>query len=193
MGNIKCVGICAFLLFSLGVSIELPADAGKKRPEKWAKQIELKGVPNLHRVSDELYRCAQPSKEGFKNLEKMGIKTVVNLRSFHSDRNPINNTDMEYIHIYMKAWHPEKEDVIKFLKIVSDPTKTPVLIHCQHGADRTGTMCAVYRIAVQGWTKEDAIEEMREGDYNFHEIWKNIVPWIKKLDIKAIKKEAGIK
>jgi protein tyrosine/serine phosphatase len=181
------------MLLAFGISIDMAAEDGKKRPEKWAEPIKLAGVPNLHKVSSQLCRCAQPTKEGFKNLEKMGIKTVVNLRSFHSDRKKVKDTNMEYIHIYMKAWHPEKKEIIKFLKTVTDPAKTPVLVHCQHGADRTGTMCAVYRIAVQGWSKEDALEEMRQGDYNFHEIWKNLVPWIKKLDVEAIKKEAGIK
>jgi hypothetical protein len=68
-----------------------------------------------------------------------------------------------------------------------------VLVHCHHGADRTGTMCALYRIAIQGWTKEDAIQEMVQGGYGFHEMWINLPDWIDKLDIESMKKEAGIK
>jgi protein tyrosine phosphatase (PTP) superfamily phosphohydrolase (DUF442 family) len=41
----------------------------------------------------------------------------------------------------MKAWHPEEKEIVKFLKTVTDKTKTPVFVHCQHGADRTGLMC----------------------------------------------------
>ena len=48
---------------------------------KWAERIELPGVPNFHKVSNDLYRGAQPTAEGMKRLEKLGIKTVVNLRS----------------------------------------------------------------------------------------------------------------
>ena len=48
---------------------------------KWAERLELPGVPNLHRVSENLYRGAQPGAEGMKQLEKLGVKTVVNLRS----------------------------------------------------------------------------------------------------------------
>ena len=44
-------------------------------------------------------------------------------------------------------------------------------MHCQQGADRTGTMMAFYRIAVQGWPKDDAIAEMKNGGYGFHSIW----------------------
>jgi protein tyrosine phosphatase (PTP) superfamily phosphohydrolase (DUF442 family) len=163
----------------------------KERPAKWAKAVKLKGAPNLHKVSDILYRSAQPSKEGMKNLKDMGIKTIVNLRSFHSDRDEIGDTKLQYEHIYMKAWHPEKKEVIRFIKIVSDPKNQPVLVHCQHGADRTGTMCAVYRMVFQDWSKEDAIEEMKEGGYNFHSVWVNLEPWIKKLDVEKLKKEIG--
>jgi len=81
---------------------------------------------------------------------------------------------------------------VRFLKIVSNPKRTPLLIHCQHGADRTGTLSAVYRVAVQGWSREEAIREMTQGGYGFHDIWVNLVPWFKKLDIKAVKQKAGI-
>jgi len=128
-----------------------------------------------------------------KYLKQMGIETVVNLRSFHSDRNEIGNTGLAYEHIYMKAWHPERKEIVRFLQIVSNPKRTPVLVHCQHGADRTGTMSALYRIVVEGWTKEEAIAEMTEGGFRFHKIWANLPDWIAELDIESISKDAGIK
>ena len=164
----------------------------ENHPASWAQPIELKGVPNLHKISDNLYRSAQPTAEGMQNLKELGIETIVNLRSFHSDREEIGNTGLAYEHIYMKAWHPEHKEIVRFLQIVSNPKRTPVLVHCQHGADRTGTMSTLYRIAIQGWSKEDAINEMIKGGYGFHGIWKNLAPWIESLDIEAIKKEAGL-
>ncbi len=73
------------------------------RPAHWAKPIQMGGVPNLHKVSDTLYRSAQPSAEGMKNLKAVGIQTVINLRSFHSDRDEIGDTGLAYEHITMKA------------------------------------------------------------------------------------------
>ena len=168
------------------------SDLAGKRPASWAQPVRLDGVPNLHKVSDNLYRSAQPTAEGMKNLKQMGIVTVVNLRSFHSDRDEIGNTGLGYEHIYMKAWHPERKEAVRFLQIVTNPKRTPVLVHCLHGADRTGTMCALYRIAVQGWTKEEAIREMSEGGFNFHSVFGNLPEWIQNLDIESIKKDAGI-
>jgi protein tyrosine phosphatase (PTP) superfamily phosphohydrolase (DUF442 family) len=163
------------------------------RPTNWAQPILLEGVPNLHKVRDTLYRSAQPSAEGMKNLKTMGIETIVNLRSFHSDRDKIKETGLAYEHIYMKAWHPEEEDAVRFLQIVTNSKRTPVLVHCQHGADRTGAMCAIYRVAVQGWSREEALKEMTEGGFGFHGIWQDLVQWINSLEMEEIKKRAGIR
>ncbi len=179
-----------FLTLTAGICIDGPFAAG--RAVHWAEPIDLHGVPNLHKVSEHLYRSAQPTAEGMRNLKALGIKTIVNLRSFHSDRDEIGQTGLGYERMYMKAWHPEEEEVVRFLKIVTDPKRTPVLVHCQHGADRTGTMCAVYRLAIQGWTKEEAIKEMTEGGFGFHSIWKNLIYWINGLDIEKNRWKAGI-
>jgi protein tyrosine phosphatase (PTP) superfamily phosphohydrolase (DUF442 family) len=160
--------------------------------KKWAERIELPGLLNLHKVSDDLYRGAQPTAEGMKQLEKLGIKTVVNLRSMHSDRNEMKGTTLSYEHINMTTWNVEDKDIVRFLQIVTDPNRTPVFVHCQHGADRTGTMCAIYRIAVKGWSKDEAIEEMTKGGFGYHSIWQNLPKYIRKINIEEIKQSAGL-
>jgi protein tyrosine phosphatase len=127
-----------------------------------------------------------------RNLKRQGIETVVNLRSFHSDRDEIGTSGLAYEHIYMKAWHPERKEAVRFLQIVTNPRRTPVLVHCLHGSDRTGTMCALYRIAVQGWSKEDAILEMTNGGFGFHEAFDNLPEWIRELHVESLRKDAGI-
>lgn len=188
----KAIKMAVFVCIVMATAIA-GAEPAANRPAAWAQPLEVKGVPNLHKVSDTLYRSAQPTADGFRNLKQMGIKTVLNLRAFHSDRDEMGDTGIRGEHIYMKTWHPEREDVVNFLRIVTDPQRATVLVHCQHGADRTGTMCAIYRVAVQSWTKEEAVREMTEGGFGFHEIWGNLPPWIADLDIESIKKEAGIK
>jgi uncharacterized protein (TIGR01244 family) len=187
MKSILVILVC-FILVNGSEASEI-AD---NRPASWAQPVDLLGVPNLHRVDENLYRSAQPTAQGMKNLKQMGFETVVNLRSFHSDRNDIGNTGLGYEHIYMKAWHPERKEIVRFLQIVTNPKRSPVLFHCLHGADRTGSMCALYRIAVQGWTKDEAIREMTEGGYNFHAVFGNLPKWIRELDVESIRKEVGI-
>lgn len=162
------------------------------RPPEWAEPLKLVGVPNLHRVSEDLYRSAQPTKKGMIHLKALGIETIVNLRSFHSEGDEIGETGLAYEHIYVKTWHPEEKEVVRFLQIVANPRRTPVLVHCQHGADRTGTMCVVYRVLMQGWSLDDALTEMKQGEFGFHGIWVNLEPWIRKLDLGVIKTRAKL-
>lgn len=180
-----------WLMLTLTLTSPAAADPGK-RDKVWAQRVKLEGVTNLHKISDELFRSAQPTAAGMKNLKEIGIETVINLRSFNSDREEIGLTGLAYEHIYMKAWHPEEKEIVRFLQIVSNPKRSPILVHCQHGADRTGTMSAIYRIAIQGWTKKEAIREMTEGGFGFHSVWTNLPPWIDDLDINSLKKKAGL-
>jgi tyrosine-protein phosphatase SIW14 len=159
---------------------------------KPAIKLNLPGLPNFYKVSDNLYRGAQPTAEGMRQLKKLGIKTVINLRSMHSDRDEIGNTKLTYKHIPMTAFNPKTSDVIRFLQIISDSNCAPVFVHCQHGSDRTGMMCAIYRIAVQGWSKDQAIKEMTKGGFGFHSIFKNLVKYIRRLDINKLKQSSGL-
>jgi protein tyrosine/serine phosphatase len=182
-----------FLVVVLSPQPILGADTSPaSRPSHWAQPIQLDGAPNLFKVSDTLYRSAQPSAQGMRNLKALGVKTIINLRSFHSDRDELKGLDLAYDDFYMKAWHPEEHEAVRFLQIVADSANAPVLVHCRHGADRTGVMVALYRVAVQGWSKQEAITEMTQGGYGFHDIWSNLVTWFERLDIESIKKQAGI-
>jgi protein tyrosine phosphatase (PTP) superfamily phosphohydrolase (DUF442 family) len=184
-------GCSPLTLFSSNSRIDSNIDEVTRA--KWAQPLDLPGLPNIFKVSDDLYRGAQPSQEGMKRLQKLGIKTVVSLRAFSSDRDEIQNTDMVYVHIKSSAWYPKSLDVVRFLTIVNDNNTAPVFVHCQQGSDRTGVMCAIYRIALQGWSKEQAIDEMTKGGYGYHGFWWSLPGYIRKLDIEKIKQQAGLK
>jgi hypothetical protein len=42
---------------------------------------------------------------------------------------------------------------------------------------------ASYRIVAQGWNKREAIREMTEGPYGFHEIWTKLPALLESLDV----------
>jgi protein tyrosine/serine phosphatase len=171
------------------------------RPANWAVPVAAgPGLPNLHRVNAALYRSAQPTRAGFALLETHvslangdpPIRTIVSLRTSQDDSSLVAaSSNLRLEEISFKTWHPEDEDVVKFLRIVTTPDLQPVLVHCRHGSDRTGTMVAVYRIVVEGWTKAEATDEMINGGYGFHPLWQNLVRYVEALDIDAIRAQVA--
>lgn len=163
------------------------------RPAEWAQPVQVKAMPNLHRVSDTLYRSAEPNTGGLENLQPLGVHTVINLQRYRTDRDEAEALGYRYEQIPFDAWAPSEAQVVQFLRYVNDPAGAPYLVHCQHGADRSGVMCAVYRIAVQGWAKDDALREMRWGGYGYHWHMQHLIDWVNALDIERIKADAGMK
>jgi protein tyrosine phosphatase (PTP) superfamily phosphohydrolase (DUF442 family) len=157
----------------------------------WATPMEVPGVPNLHKVSDDLYRGAEPTPEGVHELAKMGVKTIIDLRLTGVPADVVEGTGITRVRIPSTAWQPETQDVVQFLQIVTDESRMPIYVHCRRGADRTGMMCAIYRVAVQGWTKDQAIDEMTHGGFGFYSGWHNLVRYICDLDIDQIKQQAA--
>ena len=185
------IGIVGGVLFQAKRRGEWPFTTGPKpmavRPASWAVPITRPGLPNLHRVTENLYRGAQPTAEGMRELHAMGIRTVVNLRKLHSDEDELGQTPLAHERIKVRTLKPNEGQVERFLRIVVDSAKTPVFVHCWHGADRTGAMCAAYRIVVQGWSKAAAIEEMRNGGFGFHEGFASMVYFVESLDVERLR------
>jgi len=143
------------------------------------------GIRNFAKVSDTLYRGGQPDVEGYFRLMKMGIRTVISLRTLEADRRVVETLGLRYIHISFKTGHPEDEDVLEFLKAATDPVNQPVFVCCHWGADRTGMMVAVYRMVVQGWTREAALREMY--DMGYHPGWDDIREYVEHLDVERVR------
>jgi len=151
----------------------------------------MPGVGSFYKITDYFYRSEQPTEEGMKNLARMGIKTVINLRVFHSDLDKIKKTGLLIEEVSVKPWHIEDEDVIRVLRIIKRRENGPYLMHCWRGADRLGLMAAMFRIVEQGWTKDEAIQEMVKGGYGFHAKWRNIIEYIKNVDVDRIRQKVG--
>ena len=194
-GELAAAGLCVWPIIAAkgrASPQRLHPSAPASRPAQWAQGLAAAGLRNFHRVRPGLYRGARPTPEGIASLRELGVRTVVNLEMFHSDREMLRGSGMNYVTISFKAWHPENEDMVAFLKVAADANLAPVYVHCQYGSDRTGTMCALYRIAVEGWSKQEAINEMVSGGFGFHAEWQNLLEFLDELDVEALKKRAGI-
>jgi len=129
------------------------------------------GVKNFAQVTDMLYRGAQPSSTGFGALHHMGVGIVVNFRNetreTSAERLEVESLGMKYVGIpWSGRDNPSDAQVVQFLDLVRANPQTKIFVHCQRGADRTGTMVAAYRIAIQHQAVKDAVSEMHSFHYD---------------------------
>jgi len=132
----------------------------------------LGGVPNFQKVDDHVYRGAQPTEEGFKNLAKLGIKTIVDLRESGdrslAEEKAVRAAGMEYVAVPMKGMEtPSTEKVARVLRLLEDTSTGPVFVHCKRGADRTGAVLACYRINHDHWNNDRALREAKSLGMSF--------------------------
>jgi|SRR6201993_718311 len=154
-----------------------------------AYKLNVIGFTNLYKVDDSLYRCEQPSRKDFILIDSIGIKTVINLRQRKTDNYKIEKTGLALVNVPMNAWTISYTNITAGMKAIKS-AKKPALVHCKHGADRTGCIVAIYRIINCGWTREEAIKEFRYGGFHYHEkSFPNILRLLETVDIEQLKKD----
>ncbi len=125
-----------------------------------------KELPNFRKVNDGLNLGAQPQSGGVKKLAELGVKTIINLRGpdevIRGEQKETETAGLRYFNIPMPGLSaPTNEQVGRVMSIINDPDNQPVFVHCKRGADRTGTIGAIYRISHDGWTADRAIAEAK--------------------------------
>jgi tyrosine-protein phosphatase SIW14 len=143
------------------------ASAGFAAPSAAANAAHnIQGVGNFQKVDEHVFRGAQPSHQGFVNLSKLGIQTVVDLREpgdrSATERKWVTDAGMRYVSVPMYGMAtPSKESVLKVLALLEDRGTGPVFVHCKRGADRTGGVIACYRVEHDHWKNDRALAEAR--------------------------------
>src|SRR6266851_7483612 len=167
----RALALFVFVASTLGVQLQSIAESAsppaKARTEPtrkgraMAQKTLLKVVGDFAEVTPTLYRGSQPTHEGFKELAKMGIKIVVDVRGTKRDGEgrEVRKLGMEYVSI---PWHcpfPRDEVFARFLKLLRDNPGKKVFVHCRLGDDRDGMMIASYRMGIEAWSAEEAMKE----------------------------------
>lgn len=154
-----------------------------------AKFVPESTVDNFYQVSEELYRSGQPGAPQMQELEQRGIKSILNLRNFHTDDAEAKGTMLNLFHVPMEAGRFTEPQLITALKIMKDAPK-PIVVHCWHGSDRTGLMVAMYRMVFQNWSKEAALAELKQPEFGYHQwAYYNIIQYIEQVDINNIRSQ----
>ena len=135
-----------------------------------AQKITVPGVPNAGKITDVLYRGAQPKQ--LDELRKLGVTTIVDLRGEDHDkvgweRKQTESLGMRFVHIPVSGWSPPtNEQIVEFLSLFRGDPKQRVFLHCRFGDDRTGVFVATYRMTFGKWPSERALKEMYFFGFN---------------------------
>jgi protein tyrosine/serine phosphatase len=159
-----------------------------ERPAKWAAQLETRSLKNAYQLDKKVFRSAQPSRKGFKEAKQLGITDVLNLRDKHSDKSKANGLGLNLHVVKVEADDINEQEIVEALRIIRS-AQGPILVHCWHGSDRTGAVCAAYRIVFNSWSKEEAIDELVNGGFGYHKMYANIIKLIHSFDVPKIKKQ----
>jgi protein tyrosine phosphatase (PTP) superfamily phosphohydrolase (DUF442 family) len=120
-----------------------------------------------------LYRSGQLSSEQLRRAaQRYGIKTVVNLQmpgeELDEERELTKRLGVDFVNLPMPGdGFGEEWQFREILKIIDDPERRPVLVHCARGTCRTGAAVAMYRFERDGWTIDDVAVEMRRQTYRY--------------------------
>jgi len=156
----------AVTLFSFTVFAADPSAPTEDAP------MVLPGLHNFFEVNDHVFRGAQPSGQGFAQLAKLGVKTIVDLRESGGradrEKQEVEAEGMRYFSFPLSGYGaPADSAMAKLLALLDDQTSGPVFVHCRRGADRTGTVMACYRIVHDHWENAKALAEAKA----FHMSW----------------------
>lgn len=161
------------LYFALGVrsaDAQAPQVSTSAICSDRGERIRIPGVPNAGKVSDQLYRGAQPHIQSLTKLKEIGITTIVDLRAEDAgtrdqEKKEADRLGIDFVSIPVGGWsNPTNDEIAKFLSLFDGQSK--VFVHCRLGEDRSGVFVATYRIAIQKWTAKQAINEMHYFGFN---------------------------
>lgn len=128
------------------------------------------------------YRSGQMTVPGLaRTVHDLGIKTVITLRDGNKPDDPppdlaeenwCRQNGLNYHRFRPLAWEgfdgspaPVESNISKYLKVLGDYESYPIMLHCFAGIHRTGTYAAIYRMEVEHWPLEKAVQEMRACGY----------------------------
>jgi len=125
---------------------------------------------NFGMVEEDLYRSGEPNVLNFPFLEKLQIKQVIYLASEGPSKHFLNFLDDQKIvlhHVGIDAKYPTQQDgwisedmVISALKLILDPKNYPLVVMCNLGKHRTGTVIGCLR-KLQKWNLASIFGEYR--------------------------------
>lgn len=186
MPRVRLFPALCLSLVALLHGIPAQADAATPvRPTEWAQPVEVQY--NLFQMSPTLYRSALPDGGAVPLLKNLKVATVINFLP-EGDSSWLSESGIHQVQLPYRTNHVDDADVLKALRAIqAAEADGPVLMHCKHGSDRTGLMAAMYRVVVQGWSKEDALSEMTQGGFGESGHFRDSVRYVMQADVDKLR------
>lgn len=156
-------------------------------------------IVNFSKVNDALYRGARlTSNEAVQYLKSIGVKNIINLQGgdlnsdigiiipwaepgerpevIAAEKTAALALGMGFFHNPLNSLEPitndENKAIDETLEFMHNKNNWPVFIHCEHGADRTGLLVALYRVKYEGMDVEAARREwIKNGHNKLHQLF----------------------
>jgi protein tyrosine/serine phosphatase len=176
-----CLSLVAFFTLTSAFA----DDIASLRPAEWAQPVEVQY--NVFQMTPMLYRSALPDSGAVSLLEKLKVGTVISFLP-ESDSSWLSIQGITLVQLPYRTNHVDDADILKALRAIQTAEANgPVLMHCKHGSDRTGLIAAMYRVIVQGWSKEDALSEMTQGGFGDSTHFRDGVRYMMQADIDKLR------
>src|SRR4030095_10317086 len=161
----------------------LPMTQARERPRSTrVADVSSIKIGNFGQMNANYYRGEQPQDGDYAALAALGIRTVIDLQPDGG-----NDHEAQLVEAAGMTFHripmatrvvPTVEQITQFMTIVINPAHQPVYVHCAGGKHRTGVMTAIYRMEDDGWTADQAYQEMKRykfGSSIWHPEFKDFV------------------
>lgn len=132
-------------------------------------------IKNVHQVAQGVYRGSLPEKK-IHELEAIGIKVIIALRpNNQKEKDELKSYNgIEFIEIPMRwkslpsdyTFDRQIKEALGYIAYgMAYPEDGAVYLHCSLGEDRTGLVFGLYRMLYNGWSRQDAWNEMLSYGY----------------------------
>lgn len=175
------LSIILFLSAHLAFASELEKD--------WATPIDTSF--KFYQVSPLLFRSALPDSSDVDLIKQQNIGIIISFIKEDDKKWLGKSSGIKLLSYPSHADRIDDDDVLDVLKVIQNSKSQgkSVLIHCKHGQNRTGLFVAMYRIVVQNWTKQQAIDELVYGVASTKvDDVEEAIAYIHKAKVKKIRK-----
>lgn len=139
----------------------------------------LARIYNYRWLGEALATAGQPTATELAAVARAGFEVVINLGlsdqpySLANERELVEALGLDYVHIPVQWEHPTARDIDRFIEAVRAREGQRLFVHCAANK-RVSAFMALYRMTVLGWSRQEAMRDLRES-WEPNAIWREFI------------------